>query len=89
MNTKDYPTLHLNTNKSKILIFYISQKPNKYNVEKDTMLSPGRQPLTTGSVLEIRGFFSVRFRNCIFYAANYCVGLRKTKHHRVVPNLTI
>jgi hypothetical protein len=33
-------------------------KPDIYNVEGDNRLSPGRQYLTTGSVLKIRGFYS-------------------------------
>jgi hypothetical protein len=41
--------------------------PIIYNVEGDNKLSPGLQPLTTGSVLKIL-FFPVRFRNCIFFA---------------------
>jgi len=32
--------------------------PNIYNVEGDNRLSPGLQPLTTGSMLKIRFFFS-------------------------------
>ena len=32
--------------------------PNIYNVEGNNTLSPGLQPLTTGSVLKIPDFFS-------------------------------
>ena len=39
--------------------------PNIYNVEEDNKLSPGLQPLITGSVLKML-FGSVRFRNYIF-----------------------
>ena len=42
-------------------------------------MSPCLQPLTTGSVLQICGFFSVRFRNCIFYTRNYFVVYYKKK----------
>ena len=37
--------------------------PRIYNIKRDNL-----QPLTTGSVLNF--FFSVQFRNCIFYAGN-------------------
>ena len=53
--------------------------PIIYNVEGDNKLSPGLQPLTTGSVLKIL-FFPVRFRNCIFFAGNYFFVFCKTKH---------
>jgi len=44
---------------------------NIYNVKGDKRLSPGLHPLTTGSVFKVR--FSVRFRNCFYYAGNYFV----------------
>ena len=34
------------------------KNPNIYNVERDKRLSPGLQPMTTGSVLQIRFCFS-------------------------------
>ena len=47
-----------------------------YNVEGDNRLSPGQQPLTTGSMLKFR-VFSVRFHNCIFYTGNYLLSSAK------------
>ena len=52
---------------------------NIYNVEGNNKLSPDLQSLTFRSVLKI-GFFSVRFRNCIFYTGNYFFVFCKTKH---------
>ena len=46
------------------------ENPNIHNVEGDNMLSPDLQPLTTESVFKIC-FFTVRFRNCIFYTRTY------------------
>jgi hypothetical protein len=47
-----------------------------YNVEGDNRLSPGLQPLTTGSMLKIL-FFPVRFRYCIYYTGNYFIVITK------------
>jgi hypothetical protein len=43
--------------------------PDIYNVDRENRLSIGRQSLTTGGVLKIRGFYSP-VRNCIFYTGN-------------------
>jgi hypothetical protein len=53
--------------------------PNIYNVQGENRLSPGLQPLTTGSVFNIL-FFSFQFRNCIYYSGKYFVVFYKTKH---------
>ena len=46
--------------------------PNIYNIKEDNRLSPGLQPLTTRNAIIIL-FFSVRFRNCIYYTGNVFV----------------
>ena len=53
--------------------------PNINDIDRDYKVSPGLQPLTTGSVLKICGVFSVRLCICIFYTGNYLVIYYKTK----------
>jgi len=64
--------------------------PNIYNVEGDNRLSPGLQPLKTGSALKISGFLFllVWFHNCICYAEIILLSSTK-QNNQVIRHLRV